>query len=75
MHISPYPIKRREAIIPLPLKRILAYTLYHAFLEDRRVKPYETAEPAYPMAAEPATDYGNLPTKSLSTPDDSADSD
>ena len=31
----------------------LEYTLSHIYLEDRRVKPYETAEAGVPMVAEP----------------------
>lgn len=36
----------------------LEYTLYHIFLEDRRVKSYEPTEEQLPMAAEAATEYG-----------------
>ena len=37
----------------------LEYTLYHLFLEDRRVKPYETTEEDLSMVAEPVIEYGN----------------
>ena len=36
----------------------LEYTLCHIFLEDRRVKSYETTEEYLPMAAEEAAEYG-----------------
>lgn len=35
----------------------LEYTLYHIFLEDRRVKPYETTEEDLPMVAEASSEY------------------
>ena len=37
----------------------LEYTLYRLFLEDRRVKPYETTEEDLSMVAEPVIEYGN----------------
>ena len=37
----------------------LEYTLCHIFLEDRRVKSYETNEEDLPMVAESAIEYGN----------------
>lgn len=37
----------------------LEYTLYHIFLEDRRVKPYEPTEEELSMVAESAIEYGN----------------
>lgn len=37
----------------------LEYTLYHIFLEDRKVKSYETTEEYSPMVAEATTEYGN----------------
>ena len=37
----------------------LEYTLCHIFLEDRRVKPYETPEEDLSMVAESAIEYGN----------------
>ena len=36
----------------------LEYTLCHIYLEDRRIKSYETTEEEYNMVAEPAEDYG-----------------
>ena len=36
----------------------LEYTLYHIYLEDRRIKPYETTEEEYSMVAEPIESYG-----------------
>ena len=38
----------------------LEYTLCHIFLEDRRVKSYETTEEEYGMVAEPIESYGKL---------------
>lgn len=35
----------------------LEYTLYHIFLEDRRIKPYETIEEDYSAAAEADAEY------------------
>ena len=37
----------------------LEYMLCHIYLEDRRIKPYETTEEEYSMVAESATEYGN----------------
>lgn len=37
----------------------LEYTLCHIFLEDRRVKSYETPKEYSPMVAEAATEYGD----------------
>lgn len=37
----------------------LEYTLCHIYLEDRRVKPYETTEEDLPKVAESETEYGN----------------
>ena len=36
----------------------LAYTLNHIFLEDRKIKYYETIEVEYNMVAEPVESYG-----------------
>ena len=36
----------------------LEYTLYHIYLEDRRIKSYETTEEEYSMVAEPVENYG-----------------
>ena len=36
----------------------LEYTLCHIYLEDRRIKSYETTEEEYNMVAEPVEDYG-----------------
>lgn len=36
----------------------LKYTLCHIYLEDRRIKAYETIEEEYSMAAEPIQSYG-----------------
>ena len=36
----------------------LEYTLYHIYLEDRRIKSYETTEEEYSMVAEPVESYG-----------------
>ena len=36
----------------------LEYTLYHIYLEDRRIKSYETTEEEYSMVAEPIESYG-----------------
>lgn len=36
----------------------LEYTLYHIYLEDRRIKSYETIEEEYDMVAEPVKSYG-----------------
>ena len=36
----------------------LEYTLCHIYLEDRRIKSYETTEEEYNMVAEPIEDYG-----------------
>ncbi len=41
--------------------KALEYTLCHIFLEDRRIKRYETAGERCLMAAEPETEYGNRP--------------
>lgn len=38
----------------------LEYTLCHIFLEDRRVKSYETTEAEYGMVAEPIESYVKL---------------
>lgn len=38
----------------------LEYTLYHIFLEDRRVKPYETTEEDLSMVAESAIEYSKV---------------
>ena len=35
----------------------LVYTLYHIFLEDRRIKPYEPIDEDPSIAAEPEADY------------------
>ena len=35
----------------------LEYTLYHIYLEDRRIKSYETVEEEYGMVAEPVESY------------------
>lgn len=37
----------------------LEYTLCHIYLEDRRIKSYETIEEEYDMVAESATEYDN----------------
>ena len=39
----------------------LEYTLFHIYLEDRRVKPYRAIEEEYGMAAEPDAGYGTGP--------------
>ena len=36
----------------------LEYTLCHIYLEDRRIKSYETTEEEYDMVAEPVESYG-----------------
>ena len=36
----------------------LVYTLCHIFIEDRRVRSYETTEEEYSMVAEPVEGYG-----------------
>lgn len=36
----------------------LEYTLCHIYLEDRRIKSYETTEEEYSMVAEPVESYG-----------------
>ena len=36
----------------------LEYTLCHIYLEDRRIKSYETIEEEYSMVAEPVESYG-----------------
>ena len=36
----------------------LEYTLYHLYLEDRRVKSYKMPEEEYDMVAEPIESYG-----------------
>lgn len=36
----------------------LEYALYHIYLEDRRIKSYETTEEEYSMVAEPVESYG-----------------
>ena len=36
----------------------LENTLYHIYLDDRRIKTYETAEEKYDMVAEPVEGYG-----------------
>lgn len=38
----------------------LEYTLCHIFLEDRRVKPYETTEEDLSMVAESAIEYSKV---------------
>ena len=35
----------------------LEYTLCHIYLEDRRIKSYETTEEEYDMVAEPVESY------------------
>ena len=35
----------------------LVYTLCHIFIEDRRVRSYETTEEEYSMVAEPVENY------------------
>ena len=36
----------------------LEYSLYHLYLDDRRIKSYETTTEEYSMAAEPVESYG-----------------